>query len=198
MSEDTDARARATAHGLIQGYIGPDHKVIDMKAFYSALVQALKEARQSRVFLGVILLPHNLGARSQFARLCLRGSNRGRFPMTRRFPAPWQVEQIAGGFKVLDASDRALAYVYARETKAAADIDKALTFDGVLRIAVNFARLPELLGVAKSAPFNHDKFGPILPTQHGAPRRSHTPVLHRVERGYRFPDTPHLLHQVVS
>jgi hypothetical protein len=28
---DTDAKARATAHALIQGYIGPDHKVIDMR-----------------------------------------------------------------------------------------------------------------------------------------------------------------------
>jgi hypothetical protein len=28
-------------------YLGPDHKVIDMKAFYSALVQALKDARKN-------------------------------------------------------------------------------------------------------------------------------------------------------
>jgi hypothetical protein len=42
MTDDIDAKAHATAHGLIQGYIGPDHKVLDMKAFYSALVQALK------------------------------------------------------------------------------------------------------------------------------------------------------------
>lgn len=42
--DDTDAQARATADGLIQGYIGSDHKVLDMKAFYSALVQALREA----------------------------------------------------------------------------------------------------------------------------------------------------------
>jgi hypothetical protein len=35
-----DAKARATAHALIQGYLGPDHKVINMAAFYSALVQA--------------------------------------------------------------------------------------------------------------------------------------------------------------
>jgi len=41
----SDAEARATAHGLIQGYLGPDHKVIDMARFYSALVSALKEAR---------------------------------------------------------------------------------------------------------------------------------------------------------
>jgi hypothetical protein len=31
---------------LIHGYLGPDHKVINMAAFYSALVQALKEARE--------------------------------------------------------------------------------------------------------------------------------------------------------
>ena len=41
MTDDTDAKARATAHALIQGYLGPDHKVIDMKAFYSALVQEI-------------------------------------------------------------------------------------------------------------------------------------------------------------
>ena len=34
------------AHGLIQGYIGPDHKVIDMKSFYVALVQALEAAHE--------------------------------------------------------------------------------------------------------------------------------------------------------
>ena len=44
MTDEADAKARQTAHGLIQGYIGPDHKVIDMKAFYSALVQALRDA----------------------------------------------------------------------------------------------------------------------------------------------------------
>ena len=36
---------------------------------------------------------------------------------SRRFPPPWQVEQIAGGFKVLDASGQALVYIYARETR---------------------------------------------------------------------------------
>ena len=47
MTNDTDAKACATAHGLIQGYIGPDHKVLDMRAFYLALVQALREASKS-------------------------------------------------------------------------------------------------------------------------------------------------------
>ena len=44
MTDDNDAQARETAHGLIQGYIGPDHKATDMKAFYSTLVQAPREA----------------------------------------------------------------------------------------------------------------------------------------------------------
>ena len=40
----------------------------------------------------------------------------------RRFPPPWTVEQIPGGYKVLDASGQFLAYVYGRETQADADI----------------------------------------------------------------------------
>jgi hypothetical protein len=47
----------------------------------------------------------------------------------RRFPAPWTVEQIPGGFKVVDANGQALAYIYARETKAQADTAKVLTLD---------------------------------------------------------------------
>jgi hypothetical protein len=65
---------------------------------------------------------------------------------SRRFPAPWQVEQIPGGFKVLDASGQALVYIYARETREQADIAKVLTFDEARRIAANVAKLPELLG----------------------------------------------------
>jgi hypothetical protein len=40
------ADAGKTVTALIQGYLGPDHKVIDMPSFYSALSQALREARE--------------------------------------------------------------------------------------------------------------------------------------------------------
>ena len=42
--------------------------------------------------------------------------------MPRRFPPPWAVERIPGGYVVKDAKGQSLAYVYARETKADADI----------------------------------------------------------------------------
>jgi hypothetical protein len=54
---------------------------------------------------------------------------------SRRFPAPWSVEQMPGGYKVLDANGQALAHVYARETKQQAEIAKALTVDEARRIA---------------------------------------------------------------
>jgi hypothetical protein len=34
------------AKGLIQGYIGPDHKVINMAAEFRLLVQALRQAKR--------------------------------------------------------------------------------------------------------------------------------------------------------
>jgi hypothetical protein len=63
----------------------------------------------------------------------------------RRFPAPWTVERIPGGFKVYDANGQSLAYVYSRENPNAAEIAGVLTEDEARRMASNIARLPQLL-----------------------------------------------------
>jgi hypothetical protein len=42
----TYKEAQQIAHGLLQGYIGPDHRVMDMPSFFGALVQALQAAHQ--------------------------------------------------------------------------------------------------------------------------------------------------------
>jgi len=60
----------------------------------------------------------------------------------RRFRPPWTVEQIPGGYKVLDANGQSLAYVYGRETKADADIASVLTMDEARCIASNIGKLP--------------------------------------------------------
>ena len=66
----------------------------------------------------------------------------------RRFPPPWSVEKIAGGFKVCDASGQSLAYVYSSENPNDAFMRKVLTLDEARRIAANIAKLPNLLGKA--------------------------------------------------
>jgi hypothetical protein len=53
----------------------------------------------------------------------------------RRFPTPWHADPMPGGYVVRDANGQALAYLYSRDNE-----------DERGRVAVNIARLPELLG----------------------------------------------------
>jgi hypothetical protein len=66
-----------------------------------------------------------------------------------RFPAPWSSEEHSGYFVVRGGNGQAMAYIYyenrtgRRPAKQLAA--KLLTKDEARRIAVNIARLPELL-----------------------------------------------------
>ena len=65
---------------------------------------------------------------------------------TRRFPPPWTVQRLPGGFKVIDANGQSLAYFYTRENDNDAGTAGMLTMDEARRLASNFAKLPDLLG----------------------------------------------------
>ena len=65
---------------------------------------------------------------------------------SRRFPAPWRTDKMPGGYVIRDANGQALAYTYSRDSEADARQAKMLTNDEARRIAINMARLPELLG----------------------------------------------------
>jgi hypothetical protein len=68
----------------------------------------------------------------------------------RRFPRPWTVEALDGGFKVVDSNGQSLAYVYGHADPRDAQVAKSLTLDEARPIAANIAKLPSLL--ARSSP----------------------------------------------
>jgi hypothetical protein len=63
----------------------------------------------------------------------------------RRFPPPWTVESLDGGFKIVDSNGQSLAHVYGHADPRDAQVAKALTLDEARRIASNIAKLPTLL-----------------------------------------------------
>jgi len=65
--------------------------------------------------------------------------------MTSRFPAPWRIVEIPNGFAVDDATGQQLGVFYGRADPNAAGHTGFLTIDEARQMAVDFARLPELL-----------------------------------------------------
>jgi hypothetical protein len=66
----------------------------------------------------------------------------------RRFPAPWQVVVLPGGYAVEDATGQRLATFYGRADPQSARLAGALTLDEARRMALNFAKLPELINAS--------------------------------------------------
>jgi hypothetical protein len=66
-------------------------------------------------------------------------------PYPRRFPPPWTIEELDACFVVKDSGGQKLGYFYFEEEDGRRSAAKLLTKDEARRIAVNFAKLPDLL-----------------------------------------------------
>ena len=65
--------------------------------------------------------------------------------MTNRFPGPWRIVEIPNGFTVDDATGQQLAVFCGRAEPNTARQIGFLTIDEARQVAIDFARLPELL-----------------------------------------------------
>jgi hypothetical protein len=62
-----------------------------------------------------------------------------------RFPPPWRLEDVPGGYRVTDAHGRPLASVYSVDGGARAALPDGLTPAEARAIATAIARLPDIM-----------------------------------------------------
>jgi hypothetical protein len=63
----------------------------------------------------------------------------------RRFPPPWKVVEHKESFHVEDATGQELAFFYFEDEETRRSIMRRMTRTEAWKMAVNFAKLPELL-----------------------------------------------------
>jgi hypothetical protein len=63
----------------------------------------------------------------------------------RRFPPPWSIEERQARFIVKDGNGQALPYVYFEEEPGRRSAANLMSRDEVGALALNIAKLPELL-----------------------------------------------------
>ena len=97
------------------------------------------ESRRTSVF-------HADDRQSNFGPTCASDADRH----DRIFPAPWGVDQIAQGYRVMDGKRRVLAYVVAGD-QGTNDQSVGLTLEEAGRIARVISSLPDLILKAPTA-----------------------------------------------
>jgi hypothetical protein len=73
-------------------------------------------------------------------------------PTARRFPPPWTIDEHPELFIVRDATGFALGYFYFDDEASRRSVTERMTKDEARRMAVNFAKLPDMLPKTRPQP----------------------------------------------